>query len=99
MSVSLGEDRYASESPFVPRLNAKDEDDGYLISFVTDMKANRSECILIDAKNFEAGPVCRIFLPHRISCGTHSTWANAADIRADRDAIAKAAAEAAKAAA
>jgi carotenoid cleavage dioxygenase len=92
VSVSLGPDRYGSESPFVPRIGAKDEDDGYLITFVTDMKANRSECVLIDAKKFEQGPVCRIFLPHRISCGTHSTWANDSDIRASRQALAAAAA-------
>ncbi len=84
VSISMGEDRYASESPFAPRLNAKDEDDGYLVSFVTDMKADRSECVVIDAKNFSAGPVCRIFLPHRISCGTHATWASGADIAAAR---------------
>jgi carotenoid cleavage dioxygenase-like enzyme len=94
-SVSLGERRYASESPFVPRLNAKREDDGYLVSFVTDMVANRSECILIDALNLAAGPVCRIFLPHRISCGTHATWANASDIAAARKTRAELAAKAA----
>ena len=95
VSVSLGERRYASESPFVPRLNAKSEDDGYLVSFVTDMVANRSECVLIDALKLEAGPVCRIFLPHRISCGTHSTWASAEDISVARKALAEAAAKAA----
>ena len=36
-----------------------------------------SECILIDAKRLEDGPVCRIALPHKISSGTHSTWVNA----------------------
>ena len=56
-------------------MGAKDEDDGYLVSFVTDMDADLSECVLIDAKDIEAGPVCRIRLPHRISSGTHATWA------------------------
>ena len=84
----FGPDRYGSESPFAPRLGAKDEDDGYLISYITDMKTNRSECAVIDAKNIAAGPVCRIFLPHRISSGTHATWASAADIEAGRNAVA-----------
>jgi carotenoid cleavage dioxygenase len=39
-----------------------------------DAHSGTSECILIDAKNFEAGPVCRIKLPHKICSGTHSTW-------------------------
>ncbi len=71
----FGEDRYGSEAPFVPRVGAKDEDDGYLVSFITDMKNDRSECILLDAKNIAAGPVCQIILPHRICSGTHACWA------------------------
>ncbi|MFT7244479.1 MAG: carotenoid cleavage dioxygenase-like enzyme [Candidatus Azotimanducaceae bacterium] len=75
--LAFGDERYGSEAPFVPRINAKDEDDGYLVSFITDMRLDQSECILIDAKDIEAGPVCRIILPHRISSGTHATWADA----------------------
>jgi carotenoid cleavage dioxygenase len=46
------------------------------------MNENRSECIVVDASNIEAGPVCQIILPHRISSGTHATWAHGEDIRA-----------------
>lgn len=74
--LAFGEDRYGSEAPFVPRINAKSEDDGYLVSFITDMQQDRSECILVDAQNIEAGPVCQIILPHRISSGTHAVWAD-----------------------
>ena len=74
-SLAFGDEVYGSESPFAPRVNAKDEDDGYLVSFMTDMKNDRSECWLIDAKRFTDGPVCRVILPHRIASGTHSTWA------------------------
>jgi len=83
-SVELGDNRYGSEAGFAPRTNAKSEDDGYLVSFVTDMNENRSEAVLIDAQNLEAGPVCRIMLPHRISSGTHATWAHGEDIRKAR---------------
>ena len=79
-SLAFGEQRFGSEAPFAPRINAKDEDDGYLVSFITDMKENRSECVLIDAKDIEAGPVCRIILPHRICSGTHATWAPRIDL-------------------
>ena len=74
-SLKLDEGRYGSEAPFAPRVGARDEDDGYLVSFVTDMNENRSECVVIDAKDVAAGPVCRILLPHRISSGTHACWA------------------------
>ena len=83
-SLPFGEDRFGSEAPFAPRVNAKDEDDGYLVSFITDMKKNRSECILVDAKDIEAGPVCQIILPHRICSGTHATWASGSSIREAR---------------
>jgi carotenoid cleavage dioxygenase len=75
-TIDLPEGRFASESPFVPRINAKDEDDGYLVSFIIDELKGTSECILIDCKRFEDGPVVRIALPHKISSGTHSVWAD-----------------------
>lgn len=73
--LSFGEQCYGSEAPFVPRKGATAEDDGYLVSFVTDMIRDRSECILVDARDLEGGPVCRIILPHRICSGTHACWA------------------------
>ena len=83
-SINFGEGRFGSEAAFAPRIGATAEDDGYLVTFVTDMNENRSECVLYDASTMEAGPVCRIMLPHRISSGTHATWAHGADIRAAR---------------
>ena len=73
--LDLGANRYASEAPFAPRIGARDEDDGYIVSFVTDENTGTSECIVIDAKRFSDGPVCRIGLPHKISSGTHAHWA------------------------
>lgn len=72
----LEDGRYGSEAPFAPRIGACAEDDGYLVSFVTDENQGTSECILIDARRLEDGPVCRIALPHKISSGTHSHWAD-----------------------
>ncbi|GHF19374.1 apocarotenoid-15,15'-oxygenase [Kordiimonas sediminis] len=79
--LMFGDNRYGSEAPFVPRINAQAEDDGYLVSFITDMNTNTSECILVDAQKIADGPVCRIMLPERIPSGTHATWAAGADIR------------------
>jgi carotenoid cleavage dioxygenase len=73
--LNLGPNRYASEAPFAPRIGARDEDDGYLVSFVTDEGTGTSECIVIDAKRLADGPVCRIALPHKICSGTHAHWA------------------------
>ncbi|MEM6817179.1 MAG: carotenoid oxygenase family protein [Pseudomonadota bacterium] len=77
---AFGRHRFGSEAPFIPRANACAEDDGYLISFITDMDADRSECVILDAANLDQGPLCRIFLPHRICSGTHAVWANAEEL-------------------
>lgn len=81
-TLRFGEGRFGSEAPFAPRTGASGEDDGYLVNFITDMVEDRSECVLVDARDIEAGPVCRIILPHRISSGTHATWADGPTVRA-----------------
>lgn len=85
-TLNFGEGRFGSEAPFAPRVGALSEDDGYIVSFITDMVENRSECVLIDAQNVTDGPVCRIILPHRISSGTHATWADGPTVRAAQSA-------------
>ena len=74
--LAFGPSRFGSEAPFAPRIGATEEDDGYLVTYVADLEADRSECWLIDARDVAAGPVCRIVLPERICAGTHATWAN-----------------------
>lgn len=78
--IQLPPGQFASEAPFAPRLNAKDEDDGYLVTFITNENTQRSEVLLIDCKQFSKGPVCRIELPHKLCSGTHSCWANGSDL-------------------
>lgn len=80
--LHFGDQRFGSEAPFIPRKNATSEDDGYLVSFISDMNTDRSECVVLDAQNIEKGPICRIFLPHRICSGTHAVWADAAELSA-----------------
>ena len=79
----FGEGRFGSESPMAPCHDSQAEDDGYVVSFVTDMNTDRSECVVLDARQIDAGPVARILLPHRISSGTHSCWADAREITTD----------------
>jgi carotenoid cleavage dioxygenase-like enzyme len=79
--IRLPEGQYASEAPFAPRVGAADEDDGYLVTFITNENTQLSEIALIDCKRFADGPVCRIELPHKLCSGTHACWANGADLR------------------
>ncbi len=69
---------YASESPMAPRLGSQAEDDGYVVSYVTDMNKNESAALVFDARDISTGPLARVKLPERITCGTHSYWAGKA---------------------
>lgn len=72
--VKLPEGVYASETAMAPRVGSRGEDDGYLITFTTDVVDDRSECLILDAAQPGAEPVARVALPERISCGTHAFW-------------------------
>jgi carotenoid cleavage dioxygenase len=71
---------FASESPMAPRDGGHDEDDGYLLTMVSDLPNDRSECQIFDARDIARGPVARIGLPERISSGTHAHWAPASTL-------------------
>ena len=72
---------YCSETVFAPRPNARSEDDGYLLTYTSDIVNDVSHCAVFDAQDPSAGPVCRVRLPERISSGTHAYWASAAALR------------------
>ena len=74
---AFGDGVFGSETPFAPRLGATAEDDGYLVTFTTDMVRDCSECLVFDATDITAGPIARVRLPERISSGTHACWAPA----------------------
>ncbi len=68
---------FNSETVVAPRPGGTAEDDGWLITFTSDMNKDESRCLIFDAESPEHGPVASIQLPERISSGTHATWAPA----------------------
>ncbi len=76
----LEEGVYASEASMAPRIGSTGEDDGYLVTLTTDMNQDASFCLVFDAADISAGPICTLKLPERISSGTHSTWAAGSDL-------------------
>ena len=66
---------HLSESPFAPRDGATEEDDGYLVSFVTNLRSGRGECAIFDAGDITRGPIARVILPQQVPTGTHAFWA------------------------
>lgn len=66
---------FGSEPAFAPSTTCNSEDDGYLITFTTDMATNTSEAYVIDATDVSGPPLARIKLPQRVPLGFHGTWA------------------------
>lgn len=71
-----------SEPAFAPRFNAQSEDDGYVISFVTDFDTGGSKALILDAQNLADAPLATIEIPQRVPLGFHGTWANLSEFRA-----------------
>jgi len=74
---------FGSEAVFAPRVGADRsgaEDDGYVITLVTDSKTWKSDCLVFDAKDIEQGPVARVNLPHRVPFGFHATWVSGEEL-------------------
>jgi len=65
---------FASESPFAPKVGATGEDDGYVVTIMTDAATNRSESWVFDAQQIERGPIARVKLPARVPTGFHAKW-------------------------
>lgn len=56
------------------RKNAIAEDDGYLMLFVYDFIAMKSEFFILVANNFNHPPLARVQMPCRIPRGFHGSW-------------------------
>jgi carotenoid cleavage dioxygenase len=72
---AFGESCNPGEPVFVPAAGADPESDqGYVITYVHDEGANRTELVVLDASSFEAKPLARVPLPQRVPYGFHGSW-------------------------
>jgi carotenoid cleavage dioxygenase len=83
--VAFGDGVFGSETAMAPRLGSTGEDDGYLVTIVSDVNADASFCHVYAAQAPSAGPVCVLRLPERVSSGTHATWVDGAEVRRWRE--------------
>jgi carotenoid cleavage dioxygenase-like enzyme len=75
-----GPDSSCSEMCFVPRSKDAPEGDGYLIGVVNRANQHsRSDVVLLDTRDIEAGPIATIKMPYRIVAQVHGFWAFAED--------------------
>jgi carotenoid cleavage dioxygenase-like enzyme len=71
---------FASESPIAPKTGAASEEDAYVVTFVSDVQNDRSECQIFDLRDVSRGPIARVLLPERIASGTHACWVPLGDL-------------------
>lgn len=62
------------EAVFVPAAGATREDEGYLLTIVSDLREDASRLLVIDAATLDPHPVASVELPHRVPSGIHGSW-------------------------
>ncbi|MFD9891404.1 carotenoid oxygenase family protein [Amycolatopsis sp. NPDC059027] len=67
-----GPGRHAGEAVFVPAAGATGEDDGYLLTIVSDLRANASQLLVLDAHDLST--TATVDLPRRVPSGIHGSW-------------------------
>jgi carotenoid cleavage dioxygenase len=80
---SYGDGVFGSEAVYAARSGAdacSTEDDGYVITLVTDSSDWTSQCLVFDAADIAYGPLARVHLPQRVPFGFHATWVRGEDL-------------------
>ena len=83
---SYGRGVFGSEAVFAPKPGASRdsaEDDGYVITLVTNGNDWSSQCLVFDATDIVQGPVASVELPQRVPFGFHGNWASDASVPPD----------------
>jgi carotenoid cleavage dioxygenase len=73
-SYFAGDTHSLQEVTFVPRSATAEEGDGWLMGVANNFSDMRSELIIADARNPEAGDVARVILPFRSNVQVHGRW-------------------------
>ena len=70
----FGPGRHPGEFVFTPKRPDSPEGEGWLMGLVIDLAQETTELVILDSEAFEAEPVARIHLPHRVPPGFHGNW-------------------------
>ncbi|MEU6561764.1 carotenoid oxygenase family protein [Nocardia nova] len=68
----LGADFAPGEAVFVPAADARGEDEGWLLTIVSDRAGSASELVVLDAADLTRTAAVR--LPRRVPAGFHGSW-------------------------
>ncbi len=68
---------FVSEPVFVPHPQAQTEDHGWILTMVYDASRHCSNLTILEAQDFERGPVAQLHLKHHVPYGLHGTFTSA----------------------
>ncbi|NQZ75976.1 MAG: carotenoid oxygenase family protein [Ekhidna sp.] len=66
--------QYVSEALFVPAIDSRSEDDGFLVVDVHDGDERLNKLCVFDAKDISKGPIWKYTLPIPLPIAFHGTW-------------------------
>ncbi|MEU1624997.1 carotenoid oxygenase family protein [Streptomyces sp. NPDC020096] len=66
--------RLPSEALFVPAAGATNEDDGYLLTVISDLKQDASQPLVLNASHLDR--IATVHLPRRVTAGIHGSLTN-----------------------
>jgi carotenoid cleavage dioxygenase len=69
-----GEHRSPGEAVFVPAVDGRGEDEGWVLTVVYDVSRDASDLVILDATSFAGPPVATVHLPARVPYGLHGSW-------------------------
>ncbi|ROO87588.1 carotenoid cleavage dioxygenase [Actinocorallia herbida] len=72
-SYAYGPARFGMEAVFVPRTPDSAEDDGWLMTYVSDLADSCAEVVILHAQDLSE-PVARVHIPQRVPLGFHGNW-------------------------
>ncbi len=70
----LGPGTVAGEGVFVPAAAGRNDDEGWILSYVYDRARGSSDLVILDADDFSGPPQAVIHLPRRVPYGFHGNW-------------------------
>jgi carotenoid cleavage dioxygenase len=79
-----GPDSSPEEPCFVPRSPDAEEGDGWLMTMVGRRAENRTDLVILDARNLSQGPVAVVKFPCRVHEGFHGIWVPGDALGSDR---------------
>ncbi|MFI8324777.1 carotenoid oxygenase family protein [Streptomyces sp. NPDC085529] len=72
--LPFGTGQLPSEAVFVPADGTTGEDEGYLLTIVSDLDADASKLLVLDASDLTVPPIATVHLPRRVPAMIHGSW-------------------------